>query len=135
MASYKSKKMMIDDVEFEVFALGAWEGQALLVRLAALLGPGIAVAMQGDAAFIAQLCINLPPKDIKEISSKLAENTMINMGSGVSKLESSFDLVFSGRYELMMKWLAFALEVNYGSFLGGIPGIYEFAKKLNQSPA
>lgn len=131
MASYKSKKTTIEDVDFEVFALGAWEGQELLVKLGGVLGP--ALSSESSAQAIAQLAMSLSPADLKSITTKLADNTHVKMGSGYDKLSSSYDVVFSGRYELMLKWLAFALEVNFGSFLGGIQGVMEYVAQLGKA--
>jgi len=61
--------------------------------------------------------VNLKASDLKSIIEKLANRTLIEREPGSDlwpKLEPKVDL--AGDYNLMFKWLKFALEVNYGGF-------------------
>jgi len=132
----KEKETTIDGKKLKVTQLGFEDGIDLISILYKSLGPSIGAMLSGidkkpkedlgsadismDAVSnaLGELAKRLNAADLKHVVYTLAKTTRIEREPGKwPTLEPEVDL--AGDYWLMFKWLAFALEVNYGSFLGG----------------
>ena len=116
----KEKENTIDGRRIKVTQLGFEEGMDLLVLLTKTLGPSLG-ALATDSTQIApalsEFAKQLNNQDLKSVIATLAKSTRINReGDKWPILEPEVDL--AGEYGFMFKWLGFALETNYGSFLG-----------------
>ena len=119
----KTKETTIDGKNLKVTQLGYSDGVELLTKLLALAGLAFDNGAGKESFSLGRLASNLKASDLKSIIEKLANRTLIEREPGTDlwpKLEPEVDL--AGDYNLMFKWLKFALEVNYGGFFseGGI---------------
>lgn len=129
--------MEIDGCDFKVTTLGSKEATSLWFRAAGNLGAALASAFsslnddqeadQGTLGTvlmltIAQAIIKMPESDFDYILGSLAKHTSVKVPDGqghvpLSKLIPTPADPFAGRMDLLVKYLMFALEVNFGSFL------------------
>ena len=141
----ESSTRKIGDTAYRVTQLQAVKGRKLLVKLLKALGPAaeaITDAQSGNVgALLAKLTENLDETLVDELCDVFAASTEYELASGkwVGLGEAGiFGLHFAGKYGEMAKWLAFAVEVNYGSFLGdllkGGPGA-QSAALTSQTPS
>jgi hypothetical protein len=119
----KTKEAIIDGKNFKVTQLGYSDGVELLTKLLSMAGMAFENGAGKESFSLGRLASNLKASDLKIIVEKLANRTLIEREAGSDKwpkLEPEVDL--AGDYNLMFKWLKFALEVNYGGFFteGGI---------------
>ena len=119
----KTKEISIDGKNFKVTQLGYSEGVELLTKLISIAGQAFEKQAEKESFSLSRLAANLKVQDLKLVVDKLSNRTLIEREDGSDrwpKLDPEVD--FSGEYGLMLKWLKFALEVNYGSFFseGGI---------------
>lgn len=115
----------IGETNYKVTQLRAVKGRRLLVKLLKALGPAataIQDAKDGNVgALLGKLTGSLDEDLVDELCDTFAGCTEFDLGNGkwIGLGETGqFDLRFAGKYGDMVKWLTFALEVNYGSFLG-----------------
>lgn len=132
----KEKETTIEGTKFKVTQIGFEDGIELMTMLYKSLGPSIGamlagldkkpgedlgstnVSMGAVSNALGELAKRLNAADLKHVVHTLAKATLIEREPGKwPTLEPEVDL--AGDYGLMFKWLAFALEVNYGNFLGG----------------
>lgn len=112
---------------YTVKPLPAGQGLALMARLAKMLGPGVAALVSGEGGgaigrALAGLLERVSPEEVVEIARQLAATTEASQ-AGASKaanLAEVFDLHFAGDYLPLLDFLRFALEVNFGPFVGGL---------------
>ncbi len=122
----KTQETSIDGLNFKVTQLGYSDGVELLTKLLSIAGSAFDKGVNDKESFsLGRLAANLKAADLKTIVEKLANRTVIERELGSDKwpkLEPEVDL--AGDYNLMFKWLKFALEVNYGGFFsaGGLLG-------------
>jgi hypothetical protein len=121
----KTQETTIDGINLKVTQLGYSDGVEILTKLLSIAGSAFDKGMDKESFSLGRLAANLKAADLKNIVEKLANRTMIERDTGSDKwpkLEPELDL--AGDYNLMFKWLKFALEVNYGGFfsVGGILG-------------
>lgn len=119
----KTQETMIDGKNFKVTQLGYSDGVELLTKLLSVAGMAFDHGAGKESFSLGRLAANLKASDLKMVIDKLAHRTLIERDPGSDrwpKLEPEVDL--AGDYNLMFKWLKFALEVNYGGFFseGGI---------------
>ena len=124
---------------YRVTQLPAKKGRALLVRLTKLLGPGLAAAfgdLGRDKASTAEAAIasgigqglyelaeRLSESEVGSILDELAVFTTVVLDAEREpRLSDVFDDHFAGRYDEMLLWAGFCLEVNYASFFDGSGG-------------
>lgn len=129
----ESSTRRIGRYEYKVTQLQAIKGRRLLVKLLKALGPAaeaLSVSSQDNAgALIGKLTAGLDEALVDELCDTFAARSEFQLENGKwMDLAGQFDLHFAGQYGEMAKWLAFAVEVNYGSFLG------ELMKNAPQSP-
>lgn len=112
----KEKSKTINNVNFTITQLGFDEGIELLTTLGHLLDPVLGKSNAGVES-LGQLIARIDATQLKSIIHKLAKTTRIEREPGKWPiLEPEVDL--AGNYELTFRWLGFALEANYGDFLG-----------------
>jgi hypothetical protein len=127
----QSQERTIGGTTYKVTQLGASTGLQLLVRLTKVLGPSIGeltktgganiLDAKGDAVAgaIAKLAEHLTYEDLAHTCDVLGEFTEILNGAKAMKLtREARELHFAGNYGELMRWIVFALEVNFGSFFG-----------------
>lgn len=119
----KEKEAIINGTKFKVTQLGFADGMELLTTLGRLVGPALSDTgkVNNPAAMIGDILSRLSFAEIAGITDKLARTTRIEREAGRwPLLEPEVDL--AGNYDLTLRWLKFALEVNYGDFFvaGGL---------------
>jgi hypothetical protein len=134
MASREVKEREIAGQVYKVTLLGAKQGRAMSVRLLKLIGPTLSSFVEGTvhgsdgAASIAigaadavrELAKHMSAEELAAISDELAKFTTVVIDAELEpQLFAIFDDHFAGRYDAMVGWLAFAIEANFASFLGG----------------
>lgn len=127
-----TRDMEIDGYEFKVTTLGSKEATSLWFRAAGNLGAALASSFSsanddrdaGSAMMgaIAQAVIMMPSADFDYILGSLAKQTFVKVPNSQAHLPLSTMIPtpadpFAGRMDLLVKYLMFALEVNFGSFL------------------
>lgn len=119
----KEKEAIINGAKFKVTQLGFADGMELLTTLGRIVGPALSDPnkAQNPAAMIGDILSRLSFVEIASITDKLARTTRLEREPGRWPiLEPEVDL--AGNYDLTLRWLKFALEVNYGDFFvaGGL---------------
>lgn len=140
----RTDERTIGDFTYRVNQHGYREGRALLPIVLRALGPTLGTLLEGASigkggefnletnldlsAALTEFSASLSEQDLEQISSKMSERCWIlnaakhGMGpdeNGNVHLPSVEEDHWPPRYGDWMKWLAFALEVNFASFLGG----------------
>ncbi len=113
----KEQEQSINGIKFKVTQLGFADGMELLTRLGRLIGPSLKDShhQPSPTAMIGDIISRLSFSELFHASELLAKHTRIEREPGRwPVLEPEVDL--AGRYDLATRWLAFALEVNYGDF-------------------
>lgn len=126
---------IIDGVTYRVGPLTAAVGRKLLVELKTILGPTLAEIVRGAGSLdmsekslldmdlgpianaIAAFAEDVTPEKYEHIVTTLAGQSQYSEAGGnfiAFKMNTEH---FRGRYLSELKWLAFALEVNYSDFL------------------
>jgi hypothetical protein len=119
----KEKEAIINCTKFKVTQLGFADGLELLTTLGHIVGPALSDTSKfnSPAAMIGDILSRLSFAEIAGVTDKLARTTRIEREAGRwPVLEPEVDL--AGNYDLTLRWLKFALEVNYGDFFvaGGL---------------
>lgn len=119
----KEKEQIINGINFKVAQLGFADGMELLTTLGRLIGPILSDPQktQSPTSMIGDIISRLSCAEISSIIEKLAKTTRVERETGRWPiLEPEVDL--AGNYNLTIRWLKFALEVNYGDFFaeGGL---------------
>lgn len=119
----KEKETIINGTKFKVMQLGFADGMELLTALGRIVGPALSDPQKNSnsAAMIGDIISRLSYGEMASITDKLAKTTCIEREPGRWPiLEPEVDL--AGNYDLTLRWLKFALEVNYGDFFaaGGL---------------
>lgn len=119
----KEKEAIISGTKFKVMQLGFADGMELLTNLGRIVGPALSDPQNtaNSAAMIGDIIGRLSYGELASITDKLAKSTRIEREPGKwPVLEPELDL--AGNYDLTLRWLKFALEVNYGDFFaaGGL---------------
>lgn len=120
----KEKEKSINGQNFKVTQLGFEDSIDLLTLLTKTLAPSLGALASGKSSHefslqgaLTELSQRLSAKDLKQVIYTLAKTTRLEREPGKwPLLEPEVDL--AGDMLLTFKWLGFALEVNYGSFLG-----------------
>jgi hypothetical protein len=119
----KEREQTINGINFKVTQLGFADGMELLTTLGRIVGTTLSDARkEGNlAAMIGGIISRLSFAELSSITDKLAKATRIEREpGGWPILDPEVDL--AGNYDLTLRWLGFALEVNYGDFFaeGGL---------------
>lgn len=146
MAQSDGVKETIDGVEYTVYMLDPTLALRLLRRILAVVSPAIgALAGAADKTSVAErvtpelfsriaaeLFDRFDEKLLDDLVQKLGEVSMAS-GKRVSDVAS---IHFRGRIGHMLKWLAFALRVQYADFFDGLkPGIARVVAEMTRAPA
>jgi hypothetical protein len=126
----KEKETTINGTRFKVTQLGFADGMELLTSLGKIVGSGLSIFTKDttNEALIGEIIKQLSIADVLNITERLAKSTRIEREPGRwPVLEPEVDL--AGNYDLTIKWLSFALEVNYADFLDD-EGLLKNAIKL-----
>lgn len=110
--SYQNKEIEIDGLRFELMTLPAGEGLALRPKVNKVLKE------QADEA------------DLLLVHKTFAKRCKVKTDTGWAELGPIFDSVFTAKYDVLMKWMMFCVEANYGSFLANQQNIVDFAEQL-----
>lgn len=119
----KEKETIINGTSFKVTQLGFAEGMELLTTLGKIIGPALSDPQKTahPAAILGDIISRISFAEMSSITGKLAKSTLVEREPGRwPVLEPEVDL--AGNYDLTLRWLKFALEVNYGDFFvaGGL---------------
>ncbi len=155
----QSKERVIDDKKYCITQLGWREGKTVLMRLFKILAPSVGSLVKGlnnvpgkDSLLDANISFDNVSDALNSLSSYLndedmtyfietfAKKTMVTMpGGAIIKLgnqfqvdEGSMEAVFGGDYQALMRWLMFAIEVNYANFFTGAGGLNAFAQAMQK---
>lgn len=134
----ETRETTIGSTTYLVTQLPAKKGQALLVRLVKLLGPGVGSFVGGlgrgaeevDAALalgvgdaIHDLAARLTEQEVSSVLDELARHTVVVQSSEIHlRLSDIYDDHFAGAYHEMLAWARFSLEANYRGFFAGQSG-------------
>ncbi len=126
----------IGGITYQVTQLPAMKGFKLQRRLAAILGPPAAEVMGGAVSVSELLKFNLnlgvlapalrdlferlTESELETITRSLLETAQVTESGKTGPVMPVFDTHFAGRYNDLYELIGFALEVNYGDFLGGL---------------
>lgn len=107
----------IGSSDYTVHPHGAVKGRALLLRLTKMMAPvfgGVTQANLGDK--LSSVLDGFTEADLTFFCDEFAPKTFVNVDGGEIQLSKIFDLHFQDNYLEMVKWLQFAVEVNFGTF-------------------
>jgi hypothetical protein len=119
-----TQKKKIGPYEYRVTQLDALAGRALFIRLAKIAGPAFGSfdaknPQKSIADVFGKVAAGLSEEDLTVFCDVLGRSTEVAGGEYSERspqLNDVFALHFAGKYLEMFQWLAFALEVNFGSF-------------------
>lgn len=135
----EAREKRIGDHVYRVTLHGTKAGLKLLVRVTKILGPGAgsfigglgrdAIGLDGALAngaaeALHDFAARLNETEVLGIADEFARQTVVVVDSETEpRLCDIFDDHFAGRYDLLLQWLGFCLEVNYGSFFVARSGV------------
>lgn len=152
----EAREITIGGTTYRVTQLGTKKGQALLVRLVKLLGPGVGSFVGGmgrssadefDSALalgvgdaLHDLAHRLDAAEVAGVLEEFAKITVILQSDDVQPLLwSVYDDHFAGRYDELLAWAKFCMEVNFSSFFaarsGGANPLSRLWKLLQSLPS
>lgn len=122
------QEQKIGENTYVVRMFGAKKGRAVLFRLSKMLGPAMAGLLnggftgQGISSMLQSFAESAKEEDFDYLCDSFADVTKVRrkVASGdeiTLDLPKVFDDHFRGHYGEMIKWLGFAIKVNYESFL------------------
>ena len=135
MSQMDGHKKEIDGVIYTVYMLPPKTAMDMLVDIGKVVGPSLGTIM--DAAsrnggvsellgmsvtseFFSKAAGELFQRmDKAVLRSVIGQLAQVSMADGV-KLEDTFDIHFRGKLGSMVKWLAFALKVQFGNFFSAL---------------
>lgn len=135
MRETKQKQIGARGYTYHVTQFGAREGGRVIVRLLKMLGGALGSAVKADDAenavgfdvdaignVIANIAETVTEADFDFLVDTFAKCSSVSGGDyrapAPLTTEGIFDLHFAGAYVELGEWLLFAIEVNFGSFLG-----------------
>jgi len=128
----KTEEKVIDGVTYKVTQVGAKEARKVQLRLARVAGALMPLALDGSqgagalAAVASSLARVMTDEDLALVIDTFANQTLFqDPGAGWRGLPEHYDEHFAGAALRHLRWLRFALEVNFSDFfvaLGPAPG-------------
>ncbi len=130
----ETRTKLINGREYEVRQLDALKGRSVFLRLAKYAIPALteikeaasSPASEGeDAALkilggsLSKIAESVTEEDFNFFCDTLAPTTCVEIDGKRPQLDRVFPVHFAGNYAEMLGWLAFAFEVNFGSFFVG----------------
>lgn len=118
----ETKTRQIGEYKYRCTQLGALKGRKVLVRLLKTVGPALDGVSEGSVgSLLGKLASSLDEDTVDYLCDTMAARTEVELPSGKSvDLAGIFELHFAGKYGEMVKWLAFAVEVNFSSFFSDL---------------
>lgn len=144
----KSESKEIGGKRYCVTQLAAEPGQRLFFHLVKLVGPSVSALLHewrgGEvstgvvASALSELVSQLEYSKVREfIDTFMTATTVIGTDKDGNEVRLSLEkqkaLAFAGDYGSLVKWLAFCLEVNYGSFFDDMGLTSLLSEQANQS--
>ena len=142
----ETKETEIDGHRYQVTQLGADTSDLILFRSAPAVAAGIRAFLRGagSADSIAGALIGtlgaMSLEDFKFVKDAMREATrrlvVDELAGGKSRwvpLKVDYDDHFAGRNLAALKWLRFALEVNFGPFFAGLSELADGLRGLSPS--
>ena len=130
MADAVEKK--IGETTYRVTPFGARKGRSVLFLLSKLLGGTLGAlkdaeggdVLAGISAALGAWALSAREEDFEAVCTALEGGSEFRMAVGADvavwqSLATHFDQHFVGKYDEMIGWIAFALEVNFSSFFVG----------------
>lgn len=137
---------VIGEHTYRVTLLGAKAGTAMSVTLLKLLGPTVSSFVEGvvggkhggadslaigAADAVREITQRLTATELAQVMAELAKHTVVVLDAEREpQLSAVFDDHFAGRYDHLLAWLKFALEVNFRSFFVGSVGAGKLIERL-----
>lgn len=118
---------MIGEHVYKVTALDALAGRKVMARLLKVLGPAMAGLSKPEgkeepgsraAQAFADVLSRVTEEDVEALCNAFAPSTEVSAGAYGDKsprLQGIFAVHFAGRYDELLQWLVFCLQVNFGS--------------------
>jgi len=120
--AFKTEEKTIENFTFQVHTMPYSVSNKVLYKAKDLLN--LMVMNEGVPADISPLSavafIDSNEEALDFTENKLAEFTQVKSDGEWMDLAKQREIIFAGRMDLKFKWLEFALEVNFGSFLDGL---------------
>ncbi len=132
----KEKEAIINGTKFKVMQLGFADGMELLTTLGRIVGPALSDTskVNNPAVMIGDILSRLSFMEVAGTTDKLVKTTRIEREPGRwPLLEPEVDL--AGNYDLTLRWLKFALEVNYGDFFAAGGLLHDVISPAAANPA
>lgn len=108
----------IEGFTYEVRPLPTTQGLRLMHTLAQVMGAGVSVVMegpQGIAKMVPEMVERITPEKLTEVCAMLGARTSVRVGDKKPSLTGEFfEAHFAARYHVLVQWLRFSLEVNFG---------------------
>jgi hypothetical protein len=134
-------KLAGEDRRLSVQQLPAMAGVKLFTRLTRLVGPSIALLVKGDETKIGEavrlMLDQLTETEVEHLIGELLFKTAArvevrdeNGGSKMMLVKDVFAGEFAGELGAIVAAVAFALQVNFGNFLGGLDGLKSRAEAM-----
>lgn len=151
----ESKTRAIGGAKFKVTCLPGTKGRKMLVHLLKLGGPTIAKALKAlqgsnvdsmEQFLESTIGVGSLADALMEFSTRITEDEFEYIVQSFAEysevctdvandawlpMDKQLELYFAGKHLLVLKWLAFALEVNYSDFLGGADKLKVLAEALS----
>lgn len=138
----------IDGLSFSVSQLPPMKALRMLNRLRRCIGPALGKALGGmsakslkdvDVTALADAieALNLPDQELEDITKELLYAAFVTHEGVTGALLSGgqFNAVMSGRVGTILKLIAFAVEVNYGSFFVALRALAPARAVTSPSPS
>lgn len=107
----------IGDYEFHTELVNPSVGFPMVMKLTQMFS----TVAGGD---LSKAFSSLSPKDIEEMTTIFAAHTKVKTPNGnLVPLKDFQQVLFAGKYDLMLKWLLFCVEANFGNFFGDLSGL------------
>lgn len=123
----RTENKVIGDSTYRARQLPAGEGRRAFARLVRFLGPALAGLTSGEkdkganlGATLAGLASALTPEDVDYFCDTFGAVNDVKNGDDWPRVSAVFDIHFAGKYGEMMKWIAWNIELNFGSFFADL---------------
>jgi hypothetical protein len=129
------REAVIGPYTYKVTLLGAKQGERMALQLAKLLAPttaafvdgllsrpdGLSSIAVGVTTAVRQLVALVQPDELEQMQLALGKFTTVQLDAQHEPqlTPALFDEHFSGHYDWLMAWFAFALEANFTTFFAG----------------
>ena len=134
MLGRKKESREIDGLVYDVTQLGGIDARNVLLRLMKSLGPSLGALADSPLSAVFEK-LALSEADLGYFCEKFGSCSFVHLEDGkLPMLDKVFDDHFAGRTGAMVKWLVFAVEVNFSDFLDGAKARLGKLSKLGFAP-